>query len=1143
MAKNKQQIKFEADVSGFKSAIKESEKQITSLNKELKLNSEQLKGNGKNVDLLQTRLKELQDKYKEQSEIVENTNKALGVAIDTFGENSEEAKKLKNQLIDAKTAQEKIKNAINETTIEINKQTSGWIDNGKALQDAGKIVENVGDKIDKLGNKVSVVSAGVGAALVGTSKAAIDYESAFAGVVKTVDGTEEQLQAINDGILEMSTRMPAAATEIAGVAESAGQLGIKTDNILSFSEAMIGLGESTNLTAEEAAQQLAKFANIMEMSQDDFDKLGSSIVDLGNNFATTEQDIVNMAMRLAGAGKQVGLSEGEVLGLATALSSVGIEAEMGGSAISKAMVRMQNSVELGGTKLNNVLSQTNMSLHDLQLMSTNDTKGFKALAGSLDMTSTELKNIVNAGVDLENFAKVSGKTTEEFKKQWKDDAAGALSDFIKGLGNAEEQGESAITMLSEMGLTEVRLRDSLLRAANAGNLFNNAIETGTNAWKENTALTKEVNKRYETTESQIKMLKNEATKLAIEFGRELLPVLKDLLEQAKPLIKNIGEGIKKFSSLDDKTKKTVISIAGFITIAGPLIKVVGNITSGVGKATTAIGKMSEKIGQAKSATDAAKSSTSNLSSCMGYAAIAVGLATAAIAAHEYAMNKIKKTIQESAKETLDLAAAIDTEYQSVQERDKALEDSYKTKNVELGIVQNLKDSLMELVDENGKVKEGYENRANYIVNELNEATGLEIRLIDGEIQKLGEVSDAIDAYVEKQKLKSYMDVVNDKYKETVAHQDEHIESLKLANQKYDEENEKLEEMQQKYQTIKDATSKLTGLIPADWTAHVEAIKKAVDEQQNVVDTAKKAKDEAQEVRNKDLENQAKYQHYTELYSQGTAEANKQMADEILYNTQGLTEGTASYYQKMIETSATNMKDFQTMYNDTGKDMYLEEIEKWKAIVQTNADGLLKITEDTSNMTEDQKSAWKTLADSDITTYATVLSALDDKTIRQIQDATDCVVSDEQLSQAFAGLGKDNIDGFMSNDFTQAGKDATSNIQTGVESISLYSAGQTVGGSFANGLLNKVRSAMAYVNSQQANGSHADGLAYVPYNGYVARLHEGERVLTKAENAEYMTNKINNSNTNATVNIYTQNMTKENMEKVCQFIERKWGGKS
>ena len=117
------------------------------------------------------------------------------------------------------------------------------------------------------------INAGVATVAGASLKASISFESAWAGVTKTVEGTEEQMKNLRDGILKLSTQLPSAATEIAAVAENAGQLGIQTDNILSFSKAMIDLGNSTNLTADEASSQLAKFANIMQMSQSDFDKI------------------------------------------------------------------------------------------------------------------------------------------------------------------------------------------------------------------------------------------------------------------------------------------------------------------------------------------------------------------------------------------------------------------------------------------------------------------------------------------------------------------------------------------------------------------------------------------------------------------------------------------------------------------------------------------------------------------------------------------------------------------------------------------------------------------------------------------------------------------------------------------------------
>lgn len=150
---------------------------------------------------------------------------------------------------------------------------------------------------------------------------------------------------LESGLRDLAKQLPSSHSEIAKVAEAAGQLGIKTQNVKSFTKTMIDLGESTNMSAESAATSLARFANITQMSQKDFDKLGSAIVDLGNNYATTESEITEMALRIAGAGKQVGMSQGDILGFATALSSVGVEAEAGGSAISKVMVQMQLAVE------------------------------------------------------------------------------------------------------------------------------------------------------------------------------------------------------------------------------------------------------------------------------------------------------------------------------------------------------------------------------------------------------------------------------------------------------------------------------------------------------------------------------------------------------------------------------------------------------------------------------------------------------------------------------------------------------------------------------------------------------------------------------------------------------------------------------
>lgn len=533
---------------------------------------------------------------------------------------------------------------------DLKNENSGWNKTGNFLINLGNELDKISNKIDSLGNKLTTrLSIPIAGVLTVATKEAVEFESAFTGVTKTVDATEEQLEVLKQGIKNLSKEVPSTTTEIAAVAEAAGQLGIETENILSFSKAMIDLGNSTNLTADEAASQLAKFANITQMSQKDFDKLGATIVDLGNNYATTEADIVNMAMRLAGAGKQVGFSEAEIMGLATALSSVGIEAEMGGSAISKAMVKMQNAVEQGGTKLDTVLKKTGMTLRELELMSANDSMGFKELSQSIGMTSTEVKQLITAGTNLEDFASVSGMSAEEFKKAWKEDAAGALSAFIKGLGNAEDKGESAITMLSEMGLTEVRLRDSLLRAANAGTLFNDAINDGTKAWENNVALTNEANKRYKTTESQYTISKNKIKDIAISLGDKLLPAVNKTLDK-------VDKWTEKLDNLSDSQKENIVKIGLMVAAIGPLLKVGATAISTIGKVSSGIGTFTKAIGLAKNGIGTATGSAATLaqvfqglSNPASLAAIgitaAVGIIIAEIAKAE---EKTKKAYSEMA---------------------------------------------------------------------------------------------------------------------------------------------------------------------------------------------------------------------------------------------------------------------------------------------------------------------------------------------------------------------------------------------------------------------------------------------------------------------------------------------------------------
>lgn len=476
---------------------------------------------------------------------------------------------------------------------------------GSAMTNFGNTLQTVGGKMTGLGNTMTVgvtapIVAGVGAVV----KSAMSWESAFAGVKKTndevVDSTGNVVYSYADlenGLRGLAAQLPASHQEIAGVAEAAGQLGIKSQDVVSFTKTMIDMGESTNLSAEDAASAIAKIANITGLTSDEYQRFGSSVVALGNNFATTESDIVSMANRLAASGTLAGLTNQEILGLATAMSSVGIEAEAGGTAMTQTLAAIESAVAAGGE-------------------------------------------------DLQKFAIVAGESSEEFASKWKNKPVEAIQDFIRGLGTLDERGASATMVLDDMGLSGVRQSNMLKSLALAADTMTGAVDMSNRAWNENTALTNEASTRYETTESKLKMLKNQVVDIAIDFGGPFVDALKNGLEASKPLIQTLSDMAKKFNELSPAQQQHImkwlaisaaagpaLSILGKLTTGlGSMFKVFGSVNSGIGKLVGKLAPMASGFGGVESAAVGATGAASNFGGAVGLLSNPLGLVVGGAAA-------------------------------------------------------------------------------------------------------------------------------------------------------------------------------------------------------------------------------------------------------------------------------------------------------------------------------------------------------------------------------------------------------------------------------------------------------------------------------------------------------------------------------
>ncbi|WP_153596886.1 phage tail tape measure protein [Streptococcus suis] len=480
-----------------------------------------------------------------QSQALSDLNKKYQKEYKSNGEMSKEAQKLAGRIEDGNTKLARYAIQLREVSKEAYLATSKLNIFGDKLAAISKGAQNWENGLNTVSQRTQALSLAIFGGMTLSAKAAMDFESAFAGVKKTVDETQDwSYERLSNEIRKMSQELPASAVEISKVSEAAGQLGIKTEDIISFTRVMIDMGESTNMSAEEAAVALAKFKNITGMPTEDFKKLGNVIVQLGNNMATTEQDIVDMGLRLASSGKLAGLTEAQIMALAATLSSVGMEAEAGGSAMSRVMQKMNTAVAEGEEA-------------------------------------------------LDKFAAVAGMSAEEFAAKWKAEPQNAIVDFLNGLRRIKEEGGDVTQTLKNMKISNIRDIDSLQRLAGAGELLAKTLGMANKEWASGNALQTEAQKRYETTESKLKMARNKLNDIAITLGGPLLDAFLDVLDASEPLIDDVASLAKGFAELDKGTQRNIINMALMVGAISPVSKILGTTFGTIGDLTGGIANLSK----------------------------------------------------------------------------------------------------------------------------------------------------------------------------------------------------------------------------------------------------------------------------------------------------------------------------------------------------------------------------------------------------------------------------------------------------------------------------------------------------------------------------------------------------------------------
>lgn len=344
--------------------------------------------------------------------------------------------------------------------------------------------------------RLGAVAAGAATAgLFASAKAAINWEDAFAGVRKTVDASPAQLTKLGEAFRTMATEIPISATELARLGEAGGALGIPVDQLKNFVKVSALLGVTTDVSSEQAATALGQLSNLLPDVKGNYDRLASTLVALGNQGASTESSILEMAQRIAGTGNLVGLSASEVFGWSAALANAGVNAEAGGTAIST-------------------------------------------------FFAETFKDVVGGTADLKLLAGMAGTSGKAFQEMFASDPSGALEKLIVGFAGLTDA--QRLATLETLGFTDRRLSDALLRLTGDTTNLSNALDVQEKGWRENTALSDEAQKRFDTVASQLAILRNNFTEAGINIGEGLLPSIKRFSGQLSGFLKTNSGELKAF---------------------------------------------------------------------------------------------------------------------------------------------------------------------------------------------------------------------------------------------------------------------------------------------------------------------------------------------------------------------------------------------------------------------------------------------------------------------------------------------------------------------------------------------------------------------------------------------------------------------
>lgn len=953
---------------------------------------------------------------------------------------------------------------------------------------------------------------------------------------QNIDSTSEKINKIGTDVTAKAT------TGIVGIATAAVTAGASLESAVDKYIAKAG----------KSVEETEKYKKVLTDINDA--NFGEGYEDIANSMAIVEQQMRGLddAADLENITKKAYyLKDAFDAEINESVRAAKMLMEQWGMSADEAFELINQGYQKGLDKNGDLLDSINeYSVHFRQIgLSATDmfntfSLGAESGAFSIDKVGDAIKEMEirlkdGTATDTLKSMKLNANELEKAFAEGGEKGSWAFGEIVKGLQNIKDplkQNQAGVTIFGTMW--EDLGKDAVFSMTSYGEAFDETANTMSSS------MDKMYNNTKSSAESSIKRIKT----ISANLGTKLLPVVNKVLDKVEVFI-------NKLDNLSDSEKDNIINIGLLVAGVGPLIKIVGTAGTVIGTTSKGIGIFSQALSVANNKSTSTSKSVNSLAGFFKGIVSPAGLATIAIGALAAAAVYYNEKTFQSSKAAKEYADSVAQEKKAIEDTFKSIEGNASVELNHLDRISKMKDELANLVDENGKVKDGYETRVKFILGELNEALGTEYKMNGNIIESYKELQNNVDKLVAKQKAKIYLQINEEKYQEVVKKQNEALVEQNTAYHKLEDAAKKygynVEEVSNKIEENKNKIKELTEA--KEWSTEAGKVR-----MQTEINELKNQNGELESLNNAYKERTDIVRNFADIEKQYNenqkAYAEERYDDIIKYQT-----ATKNYSDSTLQDITNNLRSVAQEYTDYSRSASTADLERAQTLkdtaeknIQALADELVKRTEIVNGeLGQQETEAWKALAESNYNIYEAELCKMAPAMAKSIQDATGVIVKEtpyavnqaQSMSQQiienldknpeFRAKAVSNLQGLLNgmsdenlrNLLNQAGVqdvekvmegirkgnlaenegiNILKSLNTGLQSSSftgtLFATAKRVAESISSGL--EIKPKVSVFSLIPKLPGHKDGLDYVPKDNYVARLHKGERVLTAKENKEY-----------------------------------------